>query len=80
MYRLIYGNAYFVNIEQSNTPADQETLQIAALDFLDSLPSYYLECITTDGILPVDWMNVFGKCFEITEEIPEEELGIHQLK
>ena len=80
MYRLIYGNAYFVNVEQSNTPANQKTLQTAALDFLDSLPADYLELVSDNGNLPEDWMDISGKCIEISEEMPEGKLGIHQLK
>lgn len=74
IYRYAYGNHYFVNVEESKCLYNRQDLVLAAQDFLDSLPDYYLDQIGVVENLPADWYDsIFVDCF-LVPHTPEEHL------
>lgn len=76
IYRYAYGNHYFVNVEESKTSCNRQDLVLAAQDFLDSLPDYYLDQIEVGENLPTDWYDsIFVDSFLVPHTLEDHLLG-----
>ena len=76
IYRYAYGNHYFVNVEESKTSCNRQELVLAAQDFLDSLPDYYLDQIGVGENLPADWYDsIFVDSFLVPNTLEDHLLG-----
>ena len=76
IYRYAYGNHYFVNVEESKSSCNRQDLVLAAQDFLDSLPNYYLDQIGVGEDLPVDWYDsIFVDSYLAPDPLGDHLLG-----